>query len=428
MNINATKYCMAFLLFFTITRIDFIYCQADLSNIDDTIHVSITNKIHSLFGNSYSVDTFNFDTLLQKGKHTEWDNEITDPYNKLKGCTLFGASRYSVNGGDERNSIFGIYKNGNILWQTEPLITGTFSHIFATSDINNDGEVEVLTAWGFAPPFDIEFLWIFSWNGKIGKIINQIDQRDSSSTIISHMDMFKLVDSDKKGIMNIQCYWKSDKEDYDSWFPMNQSSTKPWVTYFWNGSMYEIENEQPLARIESLVKTEYGADYKVAVQVISATPGKRPSGDVQTVTDPYGTLQGCVLFSAIRLDPDQDSGFFGIYKNGRILWTSEHIIYGVWHEVYATADINNDGKVDILTTWYPRGDARTLLMWIFTWDGNTGKIINEQDPLQTTIKGANFILMDTEKKGVKEIVGEFRTGDIHYRWNGSLYVRYDEPK
>jgi hypothetical protein len=135
-----------------------------------------------------------------------------------------------------------------------------------------------------------------------------------------------------------------------------------------------------------------------------------------------------VLFTAVRYETDQDSGFFGIYKNGRILWTSEHIIYGVWHEVYATADINNDGKVDILTNWYPKGDARILLMWIFTWDGNTGKIINEQDPLQTTIKGANFILMDTEKKGVKEIIGEFRTQDIHYRWNGINYARYNPDK
>lgn len=179
--------------------------------------------------------------------------------------------------------------------------------------------------------------------------------------------------------------------------------------------------------IETLVKAQYGNDYGVGIEVIDSVLGTSTCDDCDEITDPYGTLYGCVLFSATRTFTDEDSSFFGIYKNGQIVWKSDPIIKGSMAGTFATADINHDGEVDILALWYTNGDLRVYNMWIFSWNGKRCKIINAHDNWGISlIKGSDFELLNTKKKGVKKIKGLFTLQDsddtFYYKWNGKLYV------
>jgi len=179
--------------------------------------------------------------------------------------------------------------------------------------------------------------------------------------------------------------------------------------------------------IEPIVQNQYGSDYQVGVEVIDSILGKNNSENGEEITDPFGTLQGCILFSAVRYNTDQDSGFFGVFKNGQILWTSDHIIKGVWNKTYSISDINSDGDVDILTTWFTNGDPRVLLMWIFSWDGTNGRIINDLDinSLQTTIRGTSFEIFETNNDIMKirsVFSSEWSDTSETYEWNGTKFT------
>jgi hypothetical protein len=99
---------------------------------------------------------------------------------------------------------------------------------------------------------------------------------------------------------------------------------------------------------------------------------------------------------------------------------------------FATADINHDGEVDILTLWYTNGDLRSEDMWIFSWNGKRGRIINSHDEWGTSvIAGSAFELLSTKKDGMKEIRGRnvsfdsdstAHSVDRIYKWNGRLYI------
>ena len=171
----------------------------------------------------------------------------------------------------------------------------------------------------------------------------------------------------------------------------------------------------------------------MAIDVIDSVIGEKEylGGEI---TDPYGTLHGCVLFSSVRYLSDQDSGFFGIYKEGKIIWTSDNIIQGVWQITFKTEDINKDGKIDILTTWHTNGDPKIQEMWIFSWDGIGGNIINQIDDNfgESVIQGEGFELVDHDSTGVKDIVATTKSKDdeitVFFRWDGTRYVHDRELK
>lgn len=181
--------------------------------------------------------------------------------------------------------------------------------------------------------------------------------------------------------------------------------------------------------IETLIKAQYGNDYEVGIEVIDSVLNTETCYYCDEVTDPYGTLQGCVLFAATRSFAGQDSGFFGIYKNGQILWKTDRIIQGEWDNTYATFDMNKDGDVDILTTWEQNGDPSILYMWIFSWNGTSGRIINETDSSiagpQTVLSGRSFQVFigeDDSVKVVRSIIpSESADSSVTYRWDGERY-------
>jgi len=156
------------------------------------------------------------------------------------------------------------------------------------------------------------------------------------------------------------------------------------------------------------------------------------------IEDPYGTLKGCIIFFA----GNGERGSIGIYKDGQIVWHSdtligEGMVSGV--NFFGTTDINRDGKVDIITSWYKGQRFRAEYLWIFSWDGRAGVLENAIDETfhQSVIEGAegSFEFVDINGDDIMEIVGishedqEDSLIKVVYSWNGQLYGKWsDTPR
>ena len=176
-------------------------------------------------------------------------------------------------------------------------------------------------------------------------------------------------------------------------------------------------------QVRSVVETQFGGTYSIGVEVIDSVLGSRTDFDHDEITDPSGTLNHCILFSATRTGTEHDSTMFGVFRNGSILWHTDPIIPDDPLGTFATADINNDGNVEILTTWF-RDNPTYQWMWIFGWNGASGTILSQIDPTshRPVIQGTFFELIDADGDGVQEIRASHSTDtSITYSWNGNLY-------
>ena len=55
--------------------------------------------------------------------------------------------------------------------------------------------------------------------------------------------------------------------------------------------------------------------------------------------------------------------------------------------IKGTMEINNDGRVEIITSWYRGMQGQDKYIWIFSWDGNNGYLIND-----TTDQGGESVI------------------------------------
>lgn len=152
------------------------------------------------------------------------------------------------------------------------------------------------------------------------------------------------------------------------------------------------------------------------------------------ISDPYNTLNGCLVFLAAQIIDSQSFGnsILGIYRENQILWSSNETIkpsYLSFGKIYGIIELNDDVKIDILSQWVDiRDNYNQKYLWIFSWDGNTGSCINDGDNISrvSTHGYSNFELVDIEGDGIWEIVGfgakeEFAFVPEIYKWDGSKY-------
>ncbi|TSA18544.1 hypothetical protein D4R75_11130, partial [bacterium] len=229
-----TAFC--FLLLWTAP----VFCQENGNDPDDptgALRAQLTNVVRARFGNDYEVAFSVLDSALARNKCTSRFGEITDPYGTLRGFVLFAADKSDAE--DSDHGIMGLYKDGQIVWSTNPILKGTWYGTFATRDINQDGRVEILVEWTPGSQIMVSHLWIISWDGLNGSVINQIDPRSGSSTIHATESMFELISTDTLSAMVIRGYWP-EEETFSYWFPNIQVSTMPYVTYSWDGQQYGL--------------------------------------------------------------------------------------------------------------------------------------------------------------------------------------------
>lgn len=121
-----------------------------------------------------------------------------------------------------RDIIVGVYKEGNILWHSDTLNCYSRLRLFTTQDLNNDGTVDL----AFESGNDNTELWIFSWDGHMGRRINAVDENGASllkGYNYRGSGSFGLIDIEGDGIWEIEVY------NYNEGEPNG---------YSWNGQEY----------------------------------------------------------------------------------------------------------------------------------------------------------------------------------------------
>ena len=182
----------------------------------------ITSKIESIikpqYGDNYEVGIDFADSVM--GTYSEGGYyKSEDPDHLLGGCVLFSAE----NTEKSHSNIFGLYKDGNILWHTDPIIEGSWTGILLIKDINLDSKIDIITRY-YVP--DADFIWIFSWDGTTGYIINDYEKDSLSifqgeSKIVCNFNSFQIFDYENDGTLEMRC--EQDTTD---------------ITFSWNGSLY----------------------------------------------------------------------------------------------------------------------------------------------------------------------------------------------
>jgi hypothetical protein len=200
---------------------------------DKIVRHALENALQVKHGHTYNVNFHIMDSLISHSRR----GQIADPYGTLSGCILFSAM---PSWESEDSTITGMYKNGEIIWDDYPGTKASFGgRLITTKDINNDGEVDILEAeidhQRSTEMSSISYLWILSWNGTAGMIINDIDSVTHQSTLVSTDMWYDLADINRDGIMEIKGaindVWQDD-------FPNLNPPTLPGITYSWNGNKY----------------------------------------------------------------------------------------------------------------------------------------------------------------------------------------------
>jgi hypothetical protein len=214
------------LLLFAGTKI--IYSQQNNSVVEE-----LEAKIHFLFDDSYgAAELVNVNEELGEDLYNRRGcYPVNDPYNTLKDSYLFYANSSDQN----KDDFVGIYKSGEIIWHSKPVIYGQGADLIGTIDMNLDGNVEIIFAaniWGSGRGSDD--VWIFSWDGKNGYCINSKNSEGHYIPLGMSFHTFSMDDLNGDGILEVRSH---DKED----------GSEAWS---WNGESYGKWDSTPIVPFE----------------------------------------------------------------------------------------------------------------------------------------------------------------------------------
>jgi len=181
--------------------------------------ILVTEELNQYFLNNYSGiyevgDIIDIDSL--RGDKKYLNESIQNPYGMLTNCFVFVTVLHNDYIGETQGNRTGIYKDGNIIWLSEPELSNDgIVKIFAIDDINLDKTVEIITQWGAGGVS----LWIQSWDGSTSRLLtsNAINGTEYGMTF---------VDVEGDGIMEIvnlfypdgSQVWSWNGSEYGQWF------------------------------------------------------------------------------------------------------------------------------------------------------------------------------------------------------------------
>ncbi len=179
---------------------------------------SVKEEINQYFQNYYSGmyevdDIVDIDSLRGDKKYLY--ASIQNPYGMLTNSFVFVTKVNENYQGMVEGNRAGIYKEGNVIWLSEPKIPTDFNNIFAVDDINLDGTVEIIIQSGLGTIS----LKIFSWNGNSGHLLNSQD-------IVGQEYAMGFVDVEGDGIQEIRNLSYYDGSEVWSW---NGSEYGKWI-------------------------------------------------------------------------------------------------------------------------------------------------------------------------------------------------------
>lgn len=177
------------------------------------IELEISTQILQQTGYEYYISAYSFD----------------DPYSTLEESLIFTAFAPRQDDGNRPNGFIGIYKDRNIIWQSEKEIDTRITvnvDIIGVLDLNQNKKVEIITQWYMGMRGGHTDLWIYSWDGETGQRINATNEKgDSQIQLQDHS--IQLVDFEPDGIKEIIGIDRSDNP----------------VVHSWNGQYYLNENK-----------------------------------------------------------------------------------------------------------------------------------------------------------------------------------------
>jgi hypothetical protein len=230
-----------------ICNYDIVRCQKEFLFQDKdptgTILPMLQKQVRVQYGNQFNVYFAVFDSMIGNTPVTNVQGAITDPYGTLRGTIFFWAIPPDRDPENIDSVVIGVSKNGNIIWITPPIFKGGVGQIFASLDLNNDGEVDLVTFWSPSYMYDYSTnIMILSWNGTSARLISDFDLEARESKLYTTSSILKLIKNKNKKIYDIKAYW-SDQNDMKDYFPSDQIPTRPWVTYKWDGTKYILASK-----------------------------------------------------------------------------------------------------------------------------------------------------------------------------------------
>ena len=294
----------------------------------DNVIKYIESQMDSKYDGNYALSIyFIMDSLLNKTPYNYMDEKFEDPYGTLKGISVFSCQKYSDS---EDSSIIGIYKEGNILWDSGPIIFGSIlNRLSFCKDINKDSVVDIGLISEYHDfeerynPNNIEdYLWILSWYGSEGKLINDYDASTHKSKLVP--GPFRLFDENGDGIFEISSKYFYDDE-YTHKPIENPPPNYPYVTYGWNRSKYGLWT--------NIYQLKYG-DFYPAIWIKPAIKCKVVSEDSTlkfqyTIANGKSSLQSIETINFLNV-PTAKIDITSKYQNITIS-SFPGILPGVWY-------------------------------------------------------------------------------------------------
>lgn len=144
---------------------------------------------------------------------------IADPYGTLQNCFIIFAG--SSNPTEEDSNVIAVYKDNQLIWLSETIFQAETGRLLGTKDLNNDGMVDLITAWSvFASP-NFELLTIYSWDGTRGlRITSEENGLDGNA------GSFEITDLNGDGVYEITAT------------TLDEDGRGVKIVYSWNGSEF----------------------------------------------------------------------------------------------------------------------------------------------------------------------------------------------
>lgn len=186
--------------------------------------------------------------------------------------------------------------------------------------------------------------------------------------------------------------------------------------------------------IDQQLDTHFGVDYEISDFVFVDSLENYTDYSRTVIDDEYGTLNSCIVFTAKTNNAIRNvKGVLGVYRANQIIWYSDYIIPD--DEIYgggfidAIEDINNDGKVEIMSIWNSEGGAsyRTITLFVHSWDGIGGGLAVDVSSGGSPIichQNKMFKYIDIQGDGVFEIISYTNAIENYptvHEWDGINY-------
>ncbi len=212
------------------------YGQATYKEVSDEAWMNAKNLVLHNVGSQYRLtDVIEVDSSI--GNKFIANGQIEDPYQTLKGKILFVAGRSSLHFGGEPRGVFGVIDVSGIRWRSDSVIANFqigSTRIIKSADINNDGKIDIVISRKDESGNYENAVWIFSWDGTTGSLINAVDEKGESLVHAQTGADPDFVDTNGDGVDEIvlTTYPEDTKPSFNTVFA-------------WNGTVYDKQPTQP---------------------------------------------------------------------------------------------------------------------------------------------------------------------------------------